>query len=111
MPLLKVDRVFKVYKVGTFGGKELLAVRDVSFEVKPGEVTSLIGESGSGKSTIGKMILRLSTDHARDDHARRPRRLHVEGRGLKSYYRRRRASSRTRSARTTRSSRPIASST
>jgi peptide/nickel transport system ATP-binding protein len=32
----------------------------VSFDVRPGEVVSLIGESGSGKSTIGKMILRLS---------------------------------------------------
>ena len=59
MPHLKVDRVSKVYKVGAFGGKELLAVRDVSFEVQPGEVVSLIGESGSGKSTIGRMILRL----------------------------------------------------
>ena len=35
------------------------AVSDVSFEVAPGEVVALIGESGSGKSTIGKMILRL----------------------------------------------------
>jgi len=59
VPHLKVDRVSKVYKVGAFGGKELLAVRDVSFEVQPGEVVSLIGESGSGKSTIGRMILRL----------------------------------------------------
>ena len=87
MPLLKVDRVSKVYKVGAFGGKELLAVRDVSFEVKPGEVTSLIGESGSGKSTIGKMILRLSpitrgtiTLDGVDVSA-------LKGRGLKSYYR------------------------
>jgi len=61
MPVLKLDRVSKVYKVGAFGGKELLAVRDVSFDVQPGEVISLIGESGSGKSTIGKMILRLSS--------------------------------------------------
>ncbi len=87
MPLLKVDRVSKVYKVGAFGGKELLAVRDVSFEVKPGEVTSLIGESGSGKSTIGKMILRLSpitrgtiTLDGVDVSA-------LKGRGLKAYYR------------------------
>jgi len=60
MSRLTVDRVSKVYKVGAFGGKEMLAVRDVSFEVQPGEVTSLIGESGSGKSTIGKMVLRLT---------------------------------------------------
>ena len=38
---------------------ELAAVCDVSFGVAPGEVVSLIGESGSGKTTIGKMILRL----------------------------------------------------
>jgi ABC-type oligopeptide transport system ATPase subunit len=59
--MLKVDRVTKVYKVGTFGGKRLTAVRGVSFEVQPGEVVSLIGESGSGKSTVGRMILRLTT--------------------------------------------------
>lgn len=58
--MLKLEKVSKVYHVGTFGGKELRAVSDVSFEVKDGEVVSLIGESGSGKSTIGKMILRLT---------------------------------------------------
>jgi peptide/nickel transport system ATP-binding protein len=57
--MLKLDSVSKVYKVGTFGGKELHAVSDVSFDVEDGEVVSLIGESGSGKTTIGKMILRL----------------------------------------------------
>lgn len=57
--MLKIDRISKIYRVGTFGTKELHAVNNVSFEIKPGEVISLIGESGSGKSTIGKMILRL----------------------------------------------------
>jgi peptide/nickel transport system ATP-binding protein len=57
--MLKLDRVSKIYKVGTFGGKELRAVNNVSFDVQDREVVSLIGESGSGKSTIGKMILRL----------------------------------------------------
>ncbi len=57
--MLTLDRVTKTYKVGSFGGSELRAVREVSFSVAPGEVVALIGESGSGKSTIGKMILRL----------------------------------------------------
>ncbi len=58
--MLTLDGVSKVYKVGTFGGKEMSAVRNVSFEVAAGEVVSLIGESGSGKTTVGKMILRLT---------------------------------------------------
>jgi peptide/nickel transport system ATP-binding protein len=57
--MLKLNNVSKIYRIGTFGGKELHAVNDVSFNVNEGEVVSLIGESGSGKSTIGKMILRL----------------------------------------------------
>ena len=57
--MLRLDTCCKAYGVVAFGGSELLAVSDVSFEVAPGEVVSLIGESGSGKSTIGKMILRL----------------------------------------------------
>jgi ABC-type oligopeptide transport system ATPase subunit len=58
--MLSLDGVSKVYRVGTFGGKRLRAVHKVSFGVAPGEVVSLIGESGSGKSTIGRMVLGLS---------------------------------------------------
>ncbi len=58
--MLTLDRVSKVYKVGTFGGTDLPAVREVSFAVDAGQVVSLIGESGSGKTTIGRMILRLT---------------------------------------------------
>jgi ABC-type oligopeptide transport system ATPase subunit len=59
--MLSLEGISKVYKVGAFGGRELTAVRDVSFSVSPGEVVSLIGESGSGKSTIGRMVLRLAS--------------------------------------------------
>jgi oligopeptide/dipeptide ABC transporter ATP-binding protein len=59
--MLRLNRVWKTYKVGAFGSSELVAVRDVSFDVGPGEVVSLIGESGSGKTTIGRMVLRLNT--------------------------------------------------
>jgi peptide/nickel transport system ATP-binding protein len=58
--MLRLDAVSKVYKTGTFGGAHLTAVSDVTFDIEPGEVVSLIGESGSGKTTIGRMILRLT---------------------------------------------------
>lgn len=57
--MLTLSGISKVYRVGTFGGKELRAVDNVSFDIGDREIVSLIGESGSGKSTIGKMILRL----------------------------------------------------
>jgi peptide/nickel transport system ATP-binding protein len=58
--MLTLEHVSKVYRIGAFGGTELPAVQDVSFAVEPGRVVSLIGESGSGKTTIGRMILRLT---------------------------------------------------
>lgn len=59
--MLKLNDISKVYKVGTFGGESLHAVRNVSFDIRDQEVLSLIGESGSGKSTIGRMILKLTS--------------------------------------------------
>jgi len=59
--MLELEGISKAYRVGTFGGRQLVAVNDVSFDVGDREVVSLIGESGSGKSTIGKMILRLTS--------------------------------------------------
>ncbi|MHB1975313.1 MAG: ABC transporter ATP-binding protein [Acidimicrobiales bacterium] len=57
--MLRLENVSRSFRVSSFGGGTVPAVRQVSFSIAPGEVTSLIGESGSGKSTIGKMILRL----------------------------------------------------
>jgi oligopeptide/dipeptide ABC transporter ATP-binding protein len=57
--MLELEHVSKVYRVGAFGGQHHTAVREVGFAVAAGEVVSLIGESGSGKTTIGRMILRL----------------------------------------------------
>lgn len=58
--MLEFDSVTKEFRVGAFGRLTITAVDDVSFRIAPGEIVSLIGESGSGKSTIGRMILRLT---------------------------------------------------
>jgi peptide/nickel transport system ATP-binding protein len=85
--MLKLDRVSKVYRVGTFGGKELHAVSDVTFDIKDGEVVSLIGESGSGKSTIGKMILRLISTSSGTISLDGSDISAIQGNALKEYYR------------------------
>ncbi len=64
MSTLKVDQVSKVFRATTRAGGLTPALRKVSFELKQGEVISLIGESGSGKTTIGKIILRLASPTA-----------------------------------------------
>jgi peptide/nickel transport system ATP-binding protein len=85
--MLKLDGVSKIYRVGTFGGKVLHAVSDVSFGVKDGEVVSLIGESGSGKSTIGKMILRLISISSGTISFNGTDISRLNGGALKEYYR------------------------
>jgi oligopeptide/dipeptide ABC transporter ATP-binding protein len=85
--MLSLDRVSKTYKVGTFGGKDLVAVRDVSFDVKSGEVVSLIGESGSGKTTVGKMILKLVEINKGTITLDGEDVSQLHGSGVKGYYR------------------------
>ena len=58
--ILKVEHLKKYFiKKGLFGSKSIVrATDDVSFSLKKGEVFVLAGESGSGKSTIAKLILK-----------------------------------------------------
>ena len=63
MNLLEVQNL-KVHfpvKRGMFGGAQLFvqAVDDVSFSIAPGESLGLVGESGCGKTTLGRAIVRL----------------------------------------------------
>lgn len=55
--LLKVENLCQYFKMGP--GQELKAVDNVSFEVHKGEVFGLVGESGCGKTTTGRSIIKL----------------------------------------------------
>lgn len=61
--LLKVERLKKYFPIkgGVLGKRigEVKAVDDISFIVKKGETLGLVGESGCGKSTTGRMLMRL----------------------------------------------------
>ncbi len=63
-PLLEVNALQKHYPIrgGLFGGQTATvhAVDGVSFTVAAGETLSIVGESGCGKSTVGRAILRLT---------------------------------------------------
>jgi ABC-type microcin C transport system duplicated ATPase subunit YejF len=87
MTTLQLEHVSKLYRATARGGGLTPALRKVSFDLRPGEVIALIGESGSGKTTIGKILLRLVqptsgtvTFDGKDIASYSPR-------GLKDYYR------------------------
>lgn len=55
-PLLKVEHLCQYFRAGNFVTK---AVDDVSFDIRKGEVFGLVGESGCGKTTTGRSIIKL----------------------------------------------------
>ena len=69
-PLLSVRGLKKFFTVARKGGvwstatSEVRAVNDVSFDIAPGETLGLVGESGCGKTTIGRLVLRLDNPTA-----------------------------------------------
>ena len=82
MTTLEVDHVTKVYNVR--GSGHISALDDVSFTLHAGQTIGLVGQSGSGKSTIAKILTQLETPTSGEvllDGTPIPRR----GKGLRKY--------------------------
>jgi peptide/nickel transport system ATP-binding protein len=58
-PIVTVERVSKTFGLRR-GAVPHVAVDDVSFQVQQGEVLGIVGQSGSGKTSLARMILRLT---------------------------------------------------
>ena len=62
-PILQLEDISKTYrsKMSFFGdaGKEVVALNHISLKIFKGEIFGLIGESGSGKTTAGRLIVKL----------------------------------------------------
>ncbi|MFM8765416.1 MAG: ABC transporter ATP-binding protein [Spartobacteria bacterium] len=79
-PAVRIENLTKIFPV-PLRRQRVTAVRDISFEVHPGEVYGLLGPNGSGKSTTLKILLGLVTPNhgramifgqdSRDYHSRR----------------------------------------
>jgi oligopeptide transport system ATP-binding protein len=71
-PLVEVEKLVKHFRLPggwlSGGARYVHAVDDVTFDIGQGEVVGLVGESGCGKTTLGRLLLRLiepSSGHIR----------------------------------------------
>jgi oligopeptide transport system ATP-binding protein len=55
--IIEIKNLKKYFTVS--GGRQLKAIDDISFSIKTGETFGLVGESGCGKTTTGRVLLRL----------------------------------------------------
>ena len=85
--LLKVSHIAKYFPASGSGilkqGQMVKAVDDVSFTVYRGETLGIVGESGCGKSTTGRLILKMIEPTAGDVLFKGQSILHLKGRQLR----------------------------
>jgi peptide/nickel transport system ATP-binding protein len=72
VPILKIDHAAKTFRQE---GQDVQALRDVSLDIRPGEVLGLVGESGSGKTTFARVLLGLTAPDSGSE-------LELEGKAL-----------------------------
>lgn len=64
---LQVKNLTKSYNTGKFFSKEKREIlKDISFDVTEGEIFSIVGQSGAGKSTIGKILVGIEKKDSGD---------------------------------------------
>ncbi|WP_044641931.1 ABC transporter ATP-binding protein [Risungbinella massiliensis] len=84
-PILSVKNVKKHFQVSS---KQMLkAVDGVSFDVYPGETLGLVGESGCGKSTVGRTLIRLYSATSGEVHYKGENVHQLKGKSLNQFHR------------------------
>jgi ABC-type oligopeptide transport system ATPase subunit len=58
--MIRTEHLSKIYQSGFFRRHRVDAVRDVSIGIRKGETLGLFGESGCGKTTLGRTLIRLT---------------------------------------------------
>lgn len=68
--LMDVKNLCKTYRksTGLFSHKKIEALKDISFHLKSGETLALLGETGSGKSTVAKILVGIERPDSGEVH-------------------------------------------
>ncbi len=87
--ILRLDRISKTYQARRSffkgGGEAVIALNQISFHIKKGEIFGLIGESGSGKTTTGRLIVKLESPDSGNIFLNQKKILDLPGKAMKHF--------------------------